>query len=235
MTRLLYLEDAYIPSCEATVIAATPGGIELDRSVFYATGGGQPGDNGTLTHPDGNSIDITTTVKDRDTGQHLHIPAEGCALPAIGDRLSARIDWDNRFTYMRYHTCLHLLCSLIEGAVTGGNIATAKARLDFDLPHTSPDKAVLTDRLNALIARDLPVTAGRITDAELEAKPDLVRTMSVKPPRGGGHIRTISIAGVDFQPCGGTHVQRTGEIGAVEVAKIEKKGRQNRRVVLRLM
>jgi misacylated tRNA(Ala) deacylase len=232
MAELLFRDDAYLRSCEATVVSVDERGIRLDRTVFYPTGGGQPGDTGTLRRADGSRVVIADARKGDGLDDVLHIPAPGSALPAVGDKVAAEIDWERRHRLMRMHTCLHLLCAVVPGAVTGGQISDGKARLDFDVPGEALDKAVITDKLNALIAADHTVAPRWITDEELAAQPDLVRTMSVKPPTGFGKVRLLEIAGIDLQPCGGTHIRRTGEIGRVEVTKIENKGRQNRRVNL---
>ena len=232
MAELLFRDDAYLRSCEATVVSVDERGIRLDRTVFYPTGGGQPGDIGVLRRADGSTVAIADARKGDGVDDVLHIPAPGSALPAVGDKVAAEIDWERRHRLMRMHTCLHLLCAVVSGAVTGGQISDGKARLDFDVPGEALDKAVITDKLNALIAADHAVTPRWITNEELAAQPDLVRTMSVKPPTGFGKVRLLDIAGVDLQPCGGTHIRRTGEIGRVEVTKIENKGRQNRRVNL---
>jgi len=232
MAELLFREDAYLRSCEATVVGADERGIRLDRTVFYPTGGGQPGDIGTLRRADGGTIAIAEARKGETADEVLHIAAPGSALPAVGDKVTAEIDWDRRYRLMRMHSCLHLLCAVIPGAVTGGQISDGKARLDFDVPGEALDKEAITEKLNALIAADHAVTPRWISDEELAAKPELVRTMSVKPPTGFGRVRLLDIAGVDLQPCGGTHIKHTAEIGRVEVTKIENKGRQNRRVNL---
>jgi misacylated tRNA(Ala) deacylase len=232
MAELMFRDDAYLRSCEATVVAADEHGIRLDRTVFYPTGGGQPGDTGVLKRADGSAIAIVDARKGDGLDDVLHVAAPGSALPAVGEKIVAEIDWDRRHRLMRMHTCLHLLCAVVPGAVTGGQISDGKARLDFDVPGESLDKAAITAKLNALIAADHSVTPRWITDEELAGQPDLVRTMSVKPPTGFGKVRLLEIAGVDLQPCGGTHIRRTGEIGRVEVTKIENKGRQNRRVNL---
>ncbi|EKV31368.1 Ser-tRNA(Ala) deacylase [Caenispirillum salinarum AK4] len=234
MTDELFREDSYLKECAATVTRAADGAVCLDRTVFYPMGGGQPGDSGVLKLADGGAVRIADTRKDKDTGDILHILAEGETAPAEGAAVTVVLDWDRRHRHMRMHSCLHLLCSLVPGAVTGGNVSDAKGRLDFDLEE-SPDKAELTEKLNALIAADAPVAHSWIADEELEANPEMVRTMSVKPPMGQGRVRIISVQGVDTQPCGGTHVARTGEIGPVEVAKIEKKGRMNRRISVAFM
>lgn len=232
MTEELFREDAYVRTCDATVTGVLQGdkgaAIELDRTIFYATGGGQPGDAGVLRW-DGGETPIVATVKDRDSGAHLHIPAEGADLPPKGVEVSAEIDWDRRHRHMRMHTCLHLLCSLIDAPVTGGQVTVDKGRLDFNLD-VSPDKEGLTAALNALIEEAHPVGASWITDEEMDANPDLVRTLSVQPPRGSGRVRLIEVAGVDRQPCGGTHVANTSEIGRVRIGKIENKGKMNRRI-----
>lgn len=231
----LFQDAPYAQECEGTVTAVGPDGIRLDRTVFYPMGGGQPGDSGTLTLPDGRDLTIADARKAADGDDIVHVPAdETDALPPVGTVVTARIDWERRHRHMRMHTTLHLLCSLVEGDVTGGQIAADKSRLDFNIPGSAVDKQALTQELNRLIAEDHPVATRWIADAELEANPDLVRTMSVQPPRGSGRVRLLEIAGVDLQPCGGTHVARTGEIGAVEVTKIENKGRQNRRIVVAL-
>ncbi|MQX36236.1 alanyl-tRNA editing protein [Roseospira navarrensis] len=233
MTEELFRTDSYLTTCEATVIAAAPEGIRLDRTVFYPMGGGQPGDTGRLVVAGaGTEVPIVDTRKDPESGDILHLPGEGAVLPAVGATVTAEIDWDRRHRLMRMHTCLHLLSSLVAGGVTGGSVGDGKGRLDFDLPEKTVDKEGLTAALNDLIARDAPVSMRWITDDELSAQPELVRTMSVAPPTGSGRVRLMEVAGIDLQPCGGTHVARTGEIGPVVVTKIEKKGRQNRRVNL---
>lgn len=235
MTETLFREDSYAKSCEASVVAVNArGGIVLDRTVFYPAGGGQPGDAGLLKRPDGTPIPVATTVYEDDHTTIVHVPADGAPAPDAGEALRCEIDWDRRWAHMRVHTCLHLLCALLPYPVTGGSIGEGEGRLDFDIPDAGLDKAVLTEELNALIVRDLPVTARWIADEELKAQPELVRTMAVQPPTGTGKVRLIEIGDVDLQPCGGTHVARTGEIGRAEVAKIEKKGAQNRRVRITL-
>ena len=232
-TEEIFRQDSYTRSCEATVSAVNDrGGIVLDRTVFYPTGGGQPGDTGTLRLNDGRAVRIATTVKGETPGEIVHVPAEDQPSLAPGDFVTAEIDWERRYSHMRIHTCLHLLSAVLPYAVTGGQVSAEKGRLDFDIPEGGLDKAAITDRLNELVSQDHVVTAEWITDAELAAQPELVKTMSVQPPRGAGRVRLINIDGQDLQPCGGTHVARTGEIGRVEVRKIEKKGRQNRRVVV---
>ncbi|NKX46136.1 alanyl-tRNA editing protein [Roseicyclus persicicus] len=236
-TEPLFLTDPYRTSAKARVLAHTAeGGLVLDRTIFYARGGGQPGDSGTLDW-DGGRIPVATAVKG-EAGAIVLVPAEPAILPPVGAEVGQRLDWDRRFGHMRVHTALHLLSVVIPLPVTGGAIGADKGRLDFDMPDSPEDKAVLEGRLNALVTRDLPVTEDWITEAELDANPGLVKTMSVQPPRGAGRIRLIRIgegAGqIDLQPCGGTHVKRTGEIGKLVIGKIEKKGRQNRRITVEL-
>lgn len=233
--ELLFRQDAYLQECTATVTAADAAGIQLDRTVFYPMGGGQPGDIGQLILADGSEIAIIDTLKGETPDQIRHVPAADAALPAIGSAVTARIDWARRHRLMRMHTCLHLVCALIKGDVTGGQVSDGKGRLDFNLPETSLDKEQLTADLNRLIAGDHVVQARWISDAEMAATPELVRTMSVKPPSGQGQVRLLEIVGIDLQPCGGTHVARTGEIGKVEIAKIENKGKMNRRVNITLI
>ncbi len=227
MTRRLYSEDAYLTECQATVEDLTERGVILNATVFYPTGGGQPGDTGTLTW-DGGSAVVADTVAD-ETGRIVHVLAEGSNPPETGTEVTAEIDFDRRHRLMRMHTCLHLLSAVLPYPVTGGQVGDGSGRLDFDLPD-SPDKAQVEAELNQLIEQDHPVGERWITDEELDAQPELVKTLSVQPPRGAGRIRLLEIPGVDLQPCGGTHVKRTGEIGPVRVVKIEKKGRMNRRV-----
>ena len=233
MSTLQFREDAYARECDATVTHVDERGIQLDRTVFYPTGGGQPGDAGVLRAADGD-IAITDTIKGDGPESVIHVPAAGTRVPAIGEKVLAAIDWDRRHRLMRFHTALHLLCSIVPGAVTGGSIDENKARLDFDVATDSLDKQAIQSRLNALVAAGHPVTPRWITDDELAARPELVRTMSVKPPTGHGRVRLLDIEGVDLQPCGGTHVRNTAEIGPVVVAKIENKGRQNRRIIINL-
>jgi misacylated tRNA(Ala) deacylase len=194
-------------------------------------GGGQPGDSGTLIGLDGTETPIADTFKDRETGDHLHVPSEGAPLPVTGDKVTLRIDWDRRYRLMRMHSCMHLLCAIVPAAVTGGSVREDSARLDFDLPDP-PDKLQIEEDLKRLIAENHPMRLEWITDEDLERQPELVRTMSVKPPTGAGRVRLVRFEGVDLQPCGGTHVAATGEIGRVRVRKIEKKGKKNRRITV---
>jgi misacylated tRNA(Ala) deacylase len=228
--ELLFRDDAYLKSCEATVLASGEDGVRLDRTVFYPTGGGQPGDTGTLITSSGEVIRVVDTRKGDSHEDVVHILESAAPIPAVGDKVTAVIDWERRHRLMRMHSCLHLLCAVVTGNVTGGQIGEEKSRLDFDLPDTQLDKEFLTAELNRLITENHSVTQRWITDEELAMNSDLVRTMSVKPPSGSGKVRLLDIAGVDLQPCGGTHVHETGEIGAVRVGKIENKGRQNRRI-----
>ena len=205
----------------------------LDRTVFYATSGGQPGDTGALTAADGARIPIENAIyTDAAKSEIAHVPAAGAAAPKIGDAVTVAIDWDKRYARMRMHTALHLLSAVLPYAVTGGSVGDVESRLDFDIPEAGLDKDAITAKVAEMIATDAAVSSRWITDAELEANPGLVKTMSVKPPMGTGRVRLIEIAGLDLQPCGGTHVRATGEIGAVRVTQIEKKGKQNRRVRL---
>lgn len=234
MTEQLYRQDQTRRDCDATVAVITErGGIVLDQTVFYAAAGGQPGDTGTIRW-DGGSCAIATTVYDADKVTIVHVPAEGAGLPPVGTKVTAALDWDKRHRHMRMHTALHLLCSLVKWPVTGGQIGADEGRLDFDIADMAGiEKEALSEKLNALVAADHPVTTRWISDEELAANPGLVRTMSVKPPTGTGKVRLVAIGedgAVDLQPCGGTHVARTGEIGRLAVAKIENKGKQNRRI-----
>jgi misacylated tRNA(Ala) deacylase len=230
--QLVFREDAYIKSCAATVTAVDERGIRLDATVFYPTGGGQPGDTGLLRLADGREIAIVDSLKGPSPDEVIHVPAPGAALPEVGASVTAEIDWQRRHRLMRMHSCLHLLSAVIPGDVTGGQVADGKGRLDFNLPDAKLDKDHIEAELNRLIAEDHAVSSRWIADEELAARPELVRTMSVKPPMGQGRVRLLEIEGVDLQPCGGTHIGRTGEIGPVQVVKIESKGKQNRRVNL---
>ena len=232
MTELIFRDDAYLRSCTASVVAVDERGIRLDRTVFYPTGGGQPGDSGELRLADGTVVAIADTVKGDGADEVIHVPAAGATLPPVGAEVTAAIDWERRHRLMRMHTCLHLLCAVVPGAVTGGAVGDGRGRLDFDVPGASLDKEAIAADLNRLIAEGHAVAPRWIDDAELAARPELVRTMSVKPPTGAGRVRLLEIDGVDLQPCGGTHVRNTAEIGPVEIGKIENKGRQNRRINL---
>ena len=234
MTDRLYMADATLASCTARVLASAPEGIVLDRTVFYARSGGQAGDSGRLTWNGGETV-IAETIKSEGDG-NLHVPAPDATLPPVGAEVTATLDWDRRLALMRMHTTLHLLCAVLPGiAVTGGAVNADRSRLDFNLPEP-PDKEAIETRLNALIAGDYPVTMEWVDESVLDTNPGLVRTLSVQPPRGTGKLRLVRIGGadapIDLQPCGGTHVTRTGEIGRMAVLKIENKGKQNRRIIL---
>jgi misacylated tRNA(Ala) deacylase len=233
MTERLYEDDAQLRSMQARVVTSGPEGIVLDRTIFYARGGGQPGDIGKLWW-EGGEVAITDTVKG-DGEAILHLPAQALPLPTPGTVVSAEIDWDRRHRLMRMHTAMHLLCSVIKGAaVTGGSVGADRSRLDFDLPNP-PAREDVEAGLNALIDADHPVRIEWVDEAVLDTDPGLVRTMSVQPPRGAGRLRLMRIGDevlVDLQPCGGTHVSRTGEIGPIQVVKIENKGKQNRRIII---
>ena len=244
--KALFREDAYQRQCAATVTAvheADPvsaaennrpalAGVELDATVFYPTGGGQPGDTGTLTPDGGTPLHVVATVKGDGPDRIIHLLAEGEAPPPVGTSVSAELDWERRYRHMRMHSALHLLSAVLPYPVTGGQIGADKGRLDFDIPEMTMEKDEISARLGEMIAANHVIGAEWISDEELESNPDLVKTMMVKPPSGSGQVRLLRIEGLDLQPCGGTHVASTKEIGAVEVRKIEKKGRQNRRVVL---
>jgi misacylated tRNA(Ala) deacylase len=232
MAELVFRDDAYARSCRARVVAVTPAGIELDRTVFYPTGGGQPGDSGTLARADGTVVRIANAVKGEAADGVLHVPAPGEPAPAPGEEVEAVLDWDRRYRHMRFHTALHLLCAVVPAPVTGGQVAHDKARLDFDIEMEKLVKETIEAELNRLVVEGHPVRPRWITDAELDARPELVRTMSVQPPRGQGGVRVLEIEGVDLQPCGGTHVASTAEVGRLAVVKIRSEGARNRRVIL---
>jgi misacylated tRNA(Ala) deacylase len=234
MTERLFLDNSTLASATARVLGAAPEGIVLDRTIFYARSGGQPGDTGVLRWAGGETAIADTVKGEGDT--ILHLPAPDAALPPVGAEVTAELDWPRRHRLMRMHTALHLLSALLRGAaVTGGSVGLDRSRLDFDLPNPPP-KEELEAQLNALIAADHPVTTFWVDEAVLDADPGLVRTLSVQPPRGAGRVRLLRIGAddppVDLQPCGGTHVSRTGEIGPVQVVKIENKGKQNRRIII---
>lgn len=240
MTEPLFRSDAYLKTCTANVLEVNErGGIVLDQSNFYATGGGQPGDSGTMTLADGSGITIATTVYGEDRSQIVHVTEEGAQLPAIGDQVELTLNWPRRYAMMRVHTALHLMCALVPFPVTGGQISPDGGRLDFDIDNPDAiDKDTLSTGLDELVRADHAISQRWITDAELEASPGLVRTMSVKPPMGSGKVRLIAIGedgAVDLQPCGGTHVASTAEIGNIAITKIEKKGKNNRRIRLALL
>ena len=230
-TDCLFREDAYLTSTPATVVGLSEkGGLIVDRTCFYATSGGQPGDSGTLVTAAGEFPLATAVYNDQLKTEIAHVPADGVALPQPGEHVTLKIDWGPRYRRMRMHTALHLLSAVLPYPVTGGAVNEDDSRLDFDIPEAGLDKDEITAKINDMIKTDAEVKSRWISDAELEANPALVKTMSVKPPIGTGRVRLIEIVGLDLQPCGGTHVRRTGEIGAVRVTTIEKKGKQNRRV-----
>lgn len=232
-TELLFRDDAYLRDCSAIVVGLTDqGGVVLDRTVFYAASGGQPGDRGRLVNSLGTALPLATAVyTDLAKTEIAHVPADATGpRPLLGEAIRVEIDWEPRHARMRMHTALHLLSAILPYPVTGGSIGDTESRLDFDIPEAGLDKDAITAKLGEMIASDVEVRTYWITDAELEANPSLVKTMAVKPPVGSGRVRLVEIAGLDLQPCGGTHVRRTGEIGPVRVTQIEKKGKQNRRV-----
>jgi misacylated tRNA(Ala) deacylase len=232
-TTLLFRDDAYLPEAEAKVLAINDRrGIILDRTVFYATGGGQPGDSGALARS-GGEVPIATAVYGEDKGEIVHVPGEGAPLPEPGETVTAVIDWRRRHRHMRIHTGLHLLSVVLPYPVTGGSIGTDEGRLDFDIEGEVPAKEEIEEKLNALVAAAYPVSDEWISDDELLASPGMVKTMKVKPPMGTGRVRLVRIGDIDLQPCGGTHVRSTSEIGRLVIGKIESKGRQNRRVRIR--
>lgn len=231
MTEQLFRDDSYVKECDAVVVQADSATIVLDRTVFYPMGGGQPGDTGTIRW-EGGCAEITDT-RYGEGGDIRHVVHDGTALPEPGTTVTATIDWERRYRHMRMHTGLHLLGSILQFGVTGGNISTGKSRLDFDMQDPI-DREQVNDALQALVAENHPVHHRWITDQELEAQPELVRTMSVKPPTGAGRIRLLEIEGVDLQPCGGTHLRSTAEVGRISLGKVEKKGKHNRRVYIQL-
>lgn len=233
-TDCLFRDDSYLKECQARVVAITEqGGIVLDRTVFYANSGGQPGDSGAITTANGVRIPIETAVyTDAAKAEIAHVPGPSSPALKAGDTVTVTIDWDKRYARMRMHTALHLLSAALPYPVTGGSVGESEGRLDFDIPDAGLDKDAITAKVAEMIASNAAVSSRWISDEELAANPGLVKTMSVKPPMGTGRVRLIEIAGLDLQPCGGTHVRATGEIGAVRVTQIEKKGKQNRRVRL---
>ena len=233
-TALLFRDDAYLKVAEACVVAVHEHGIELDRTIFYPAGGGQMGDVGALIRDGGERIEISDTRKGGDPARVLHVPAADMPRPAPGETLRLEIDWRRRYALMRLHTALHVMSCVVVAPVTGGNIAPEKARLDFDIDMSLLDAARIERETNALIARAVDTETVWITDEELDARPELVKTMSVAPPRGAGRVRLLKIPGIDLQPCGGTHVRNIAEIGGIRVLKIRSEGRRNRRVEIAL-
>ena len=232
MVEELFRQDAYLKAADAVVTAVEERGVRLDRSIFYPTGGGQPGDTGVLRW-EGGEAKVVDAVK-ADGGDVLHVLPPDVPRPAVGTAVHAVLDWDRRYRHMRMHTALHVMSAVVRGNVTGGQVGADKSRLDFNLESEVPTKEWVTGEINKLLAVDRPVVARWITDEELQARPELVKTMSVRPPMGAGRVRLMAIGGVDLQACGGTHVARTAEIGRVECVKIENKGKMNRRFIIAL-
>ena len=232
MVEELFRQDAYRKEAAATVTALEDRGVRLDRSIFYPTGGGQPGDSGLLRW-EGGEAKVVDTLK-AEGGDVLLVLAPDATRPSVGASVQSVLDWERRHLHMRMHTALHVMSAVIKGNVTGGQVGVDKSRLDFNLEGEVPTKEWVTEEVNKLIALDRPVTPQWVTDEELTARPELVKTMSVRPPMGAGRVRLLSIEGIDLQACGGTHVARTGEIGRVECIKIENKGKMNRRFIIAL-
>ncbi len=232
MTELLFRDDAYLRTAAATVVAVSERGLELDRTIFYPLGGGQPGDTGVVIREAGDHVTIADTRKGETLESVVHVPAQTSTEhpPEVGERVSLEIDWERRYKLMKLHTALHVMSCVVIAPVTGGNIAPDKARLDFDIDMSLLDAAKIERETNALIARALETETVWITDEELGARPDLVKTMSVQPPRGAGRVRLVRIPGIDLQPCGGTHVRNIAEIGAIRVTRIRSEGKRNKRV-----
>jgi misacylated tRNA(Ala) deacylase len=229
-TELLFRDDAYLKTARARVVGVHERGIELDRTIFYPLGGGQAGDVGALVRATGERIPIADTRKGDAIDTVVHVPAPGAPQPEVGETLGLEIDWERRYSLMRLHTALHVMSCVVVAPVTGGNIAPQKARLDFDIDMSLLDAARIERDTNLLIARGVETETVWITDAELDARPELVKTMSVQPPRGAGRVRLLRIPGIDLQPCGGTHVGNIAEIGGIHVLRIRSEGRRNRRV-----
>ncbi len=234
MTELLFREEAYLKTATARVVGVQNGQVELDRTIFYPQGGGQPGDTGQLIRANGEQIAIADTRKGATPGSVAHILAADGAPLEIGETVSLEIDWPRRYALMRLHTALHVMSAIVTAPVTGGNIAPDKARLDFDIDLALLDAGRIAERTNALIAHGVATESAWITDEELDARPELVKTMSVQPPRGAGRIRLLRIPGIDLQPCGGTHVANIAEIGGIRVTRIRNEGKHNRRVEITL-
>jgi misacylated tRNA(Ala) deacylase len=234
MAELLFRDDAYLKSASARVVAVHARGIELDRTIFYPLGGGQAGDSGVLLRANGDRINIADTRKGEGLDSIVHVTAPGAAMPEPGESVQLEIDWQRRYLLMRLHTALHVMSCVVVAPVTGGNISPDKGRLDFDIDMSLLDARVIEAETNALIARAVPTETVWITDAELDARPDLVKTMSVQPPRGSGRVRLLRIPQIDLQPCGGTHVRNIAEIGAIRVLRIRSEGKRNKRVEIAL-
>jgi misacylated tRNA(Ala) deacylase len=232
MVEELFRKDSYLKQADATVTAVEERGVRLDRTIFYPTGGGQPGDTGVLRW-DGGEAAIVDSLK-ADGGDVLHVLAPDAPRPAVGAAVRTELDWERRYKHMRMHTALHVMSAVIKGSVTGGQVGADKSRLDFNLEGDVPTKEWVTEEINKILGTDRPVAAQWITDEEMNARPELVKTMSVRPPMGAGRVRLLAIEGVDLQACGGTHVARTAEIGRVECTKVENKGKMNRRFIIAL-
>jgi len=233
-TALLFRDDAYLQSAQARVVAITERGIELDRTIFYPLGGGQPGDIGALVRTNGERIAVTDTRKGDTIDSVVHIVAPSARPIEVGEELALELDWERRYALMRLHTALHVMSCVVIAPVTGGNISPDKARLDFDIDLNLLDAAKIERETNELIARGVTTETVWITEFELDAQPELVKTMSVQPPRGSGRVRLLKIPGIDLQPCGGTHVRNIAEIGAIRVVRIRNEGKRNRRVEIAL-
>jgi misacylated tRNA(Ala) deacylase len=233
MTELLFRDDAYLKTATARVAAARDGVVELDRTIFYPLGGGQPGDTGFLIRDNGERLAVTDTRKAGSGGVAHHLAA-GATLPEAGEAVALEIDWERRYALMRLHTALHVMSCVVTAPVTGGNIAPDKARLDFDIDITLLDPEKIAGGTNELIERGVATGTVWITDEELDARPELVKTMSVQPPRGAGRVRLLEIPGIDLQPCGGTHVANIAEIGGIRVLRIRNEGKRNKRVEIAL-
>jgi misacylated tRNA(Ala) deacylase len=232
MVEELFRKDSYLKQADATVTAVEERGVRLDRTIFYPTGGGQPGDTGVLRW-DGGDAAIVDSLK-ADGGDVLHVLAPDAPRPAVGTAVRIELDWERRYKHMRMHTALHVMSAVIKGSVTGGQVGADKSRLDFNLDGEVPTKEWVTEEINKILSTDHPVVPQWITDEEMNARPELVKTMSVRPPMGAGRVRLLAIEGVDLQACGGTHVARTAEIGRVECTKVENKGKMNRRFIIAL-
>ena len=228
--ELLFRDDAYLRACAARVTAVSEHGIELDRTVFYPRGGGQPGDTGALRRADGVTVRVIDTRHGQEPDAVVHLPEPNAPALAVGDAVTAELDWERRYAHMRIHTALHVLSCVVVAPVTGGNIAADKGRLDFDIDMSLLDAERIERDANALIERAVATETVWITDAELDAQPELVKTMSVQPPRGAGRVRLLKIPGIDLQPCGGTHVRNLAEIGRIKVLRIRSEGKRNKRV-----
>jgi misacylated tRNA(Ala) deacylase len=229
-TELLFRDDAYLRTATARVVMAADGTVVLDRTIFYPLGGGQPGDTGFIIRDNGDRIAVTDTRKGTEPGAVAHLLAAGAAMPEVGEAVGLEIDWNRRYAHMRLHTALHVMSCVVVAPVTGGNIAADKARLDFDIDMTLLDAERIAAGTNELIARGVATETVWITDEELDSRPELVKTMSVQPPRGAGRIRLLRIPDIDLQPCGGTHVANIAEIGGIAVTRIRNEGKRNKRV-----